>query len=190
MLGIQLSTNVLWAKCGKLGSEAHLWHRGSVSGEFCWCRSNGARALLCTNTWCAVAPPWGQVEHFEVVFLPWPSRNVRAKLQGNSTVCAWVQAFWWKRRTLQTLGGNRRQSGRSMRNLKDPLHLLAVEMVCSKERDFWSKNGWLVTRNVFWTFAPAGGAIRGECHNCAAEAHLWHPGIVCGECRCCRGEGS
>ena len=90
----------------------------------------------------------------------------------------------------QTLGANRSQSGRSMHNLNEPFCLLTIEILCNNLRDFWSRNGGLLSMNVFWTHPPVGGAITGQCDNCEAEIHLWHPGSVCGKFRWCRGNGS
>ena len=65
--GEALSRNVFWTnppgggaitdQCEKFGSKVQLLLRGSVSAEFRWCRTNGARALLSTNTRCVIAPP-------------------------------------------------------------------------------------------------------------------------------------
>ena len=65
-----------------------------------------------------IAPPWGLFEKNVVAFLPWPSRNVRAKCHGNSTLCAWVWAFSSKRTTPANFGSRHSQSGRRIKNLK------------------------------------------------------------------------
>ena len=66
----------------------------------------------------------------------------------------------------QILEGNRSQSGRSMKNLKDAFCLLAIEILCANLRDFWTENGGALSRNVFWTNPPAGGAITDQCEKC------------------------
>ena len=93
-----------------------------------------------TRNMFVIAPPWGCLKHFEVALFPWPSRDVHAKVHGNSTFCAWVEAFRAERSNLQTLAANGSQSGRSMHNLKDPFRLLPMEMLCTYLDDFWSKN--------------------------------------------------
>ena len=65
-----------------------------------------------------------------------------------------------------------------MHNLKDLFCLVLIEILCTNLRDFWSKNGGLLSINVFWTHPPAGGAITGQCDNSGSEVQLWHPGSV------------
>ena len=67
------------------------------------------------------------------------------------------------RALLQTLEANRSQSGRSMKNLKDHFYLVAIEILFTDLRDFWTKNGGALSRNVFWTNPPGGGAITDQC---------------------------
>ena len=81
----------------------------------------------------------------------------------------------------QTLEANCSQSGRNMKNLKDPVHLLALEMLCNNLRVFWTKIGGVLAKNVFWTNPPVGGAVTGPSDKKGPEVHLWHPGSVHGQ---------
>ena len=74
----------------------------------------------------------------------------------------------------QILEGNRSQSGRSMKNLKDAFCLLAIEILCANLRDFWTENGGALSRNVFWTNPPAGGAVTGP------SDKKWSERLFCG----------
>ena len=118
------------------------------------------------------------------------SIDVRAKFHGNSTFWAWVEAFCSKRSTLQTLGANRSQSGRSRHNLKDPFRVLPIEILCTKLRELWTKNGGVLSINVFWTHPPHGGARRAACEKCWAEVLNCYPGNVCAKCGFDRANGA
>ena len=67
------------------------------------------------------------------------------------------------------MGANRSQSGRSRHNLKDPFRVLPIEILCTKLRELWTKNGGVLSINVFWTHPPHGGARRAACEKCWAE---------------------
>ena len=79
----------------------------------------------------------------------------------------------------QTLEGNCSQSGRSMKSLKDPFRLLAVEILGTDSRVFWAIIGGVLSKNVFWTNPPVGGAVTGPSDEKRSEVLLLHLGSVC-----------
>ena len=168
----------------KKRSEVFLRHLGRVCAKFHCNRTNGAGDLLsCRHkrNMPVIAPPWGCFEHSEVALFPWPSRDVCATFHGNSTSCAWVEAFRLKRSTLQTLGANRSQSGRSIHNLTETLL-------------FTGHRG-----TVYWFAWFLDQKWRSTVHKCVLDTscwwcynrpmwivHLWHPVNVHAEFRCRR----
>ena len=78
----------------------------------------------------------------------------------------------------QNLEANCSQWGRSMKNLKDPFRLLAIEILCTDLRDFWTKIGGVLSQNVFWTNLPVGGAVTGPSDEKGPEVLLRHLGSV------------
>ena len=45
---------------------------------------------------------------------------------------------------------------------------MAIEIPCADLRDFWTRNGGVLSRNVFWINQPVGGAVRGPCEKSGA----------------------
>ena len=85
----------------------------------------------------------------------------------------------------QNLEANCSQWGRSMKNLKDPFRLLAIEILCTDLRDFWTKIGGVLSKNVFWTNPPVGGAVTGPSDKKGPEVLLRHLGSVRAKFRNC-----
>ena len=48
-----------------------------------------------------------------------------------------------------------------MKNLKDPFRLLAIEILHTDLRDLWTRIAGALSKNVFWTNPPVGGAVTG-----------------------------
>ena len=48
-----------------------------------------------------------------------------------------------------------------MKNRKDPFRLLAIEILGTDSRDLWTIIGGVLSKNVFWTNPPVGGAVTG-----------------------------
>ena len=77
-----------------------------------------------------------------------------------------------------------------MKNLKYPFCLLAIEILCTDLHDFWTKNRGALSRNVFWTNPPAGGAVTGPSDKKRSEVLLRHLGIVRAKFRTNRTNGA
>ena len=77
-----------------------------------------------------------------------------------------------------------------MHNQKDPFCLLPLEILCTDLGDFWSKNGGVLSINVFWTHPPHGGARRAACEKCWVEVLNCYPGNVCAKFGCDRADGA
>ena len=86
----------------------------------------------------------------------------------------------------QTLEANCSQSGRSMKNLKDPFRLLAIEIQGTDSRDFWTIIGGVLSKNVFLTNPPGGGAVTGPSDKKRSEVLLLHLGSVLAKFGCNR----
>ena len=54
---------------------------------------------------------------------------------------------------------------------------MAIEIPCADFRDFWSKIGGVMSKNVFWINLPAGGNVTALSEKSGAE--------VLRECVCC-----
>ena len=90
----------------------------------------------------------------------------------------------------QTLEANCSQSGWSMKNPKDPFCLLAIEILCTDLCDFWTKNGGVLSKNVFWTIPPGGGAVTSPSDKKRSEVLLRHLGSVRAKFHCNRTNGA
>ena len=91
---------------------------------------------------------------------------------------------------LQTLEDIFSQSGWNIRNLKDPFRLMTIEILCTDLRDFGTKSVGVLSKNVFCTNRPPGGAITGPCEKFGAEVLLWYPGNVCAQFGCEQANGA
>ena len=56
---------------------------------------------------------------------------------------------------------------------------MTIDIVCNNLQDFWTEYGAVISKNVFCTSRPPGGAIRGHSEKCGSEVNRWYPGSVC-----------
>ena len=77
-----------------------------------------------------------------------------------------------------------------MHNLKDTFYLLPIEILCIYLRALWTKNGGVLSINVFWTHPPHGGARRAACKKGWVEVLNCYPGNVCTQFGCDRSNGA
>ena len=57
-------------------------------------------------------------------------------------------------------------------------------MLCANLRDLWRRIVGVLSKNVFCTNLPAGGAVTAPCYTSGAEVHLRHLGNVHAQFRC------